>query len=125
MVRLLLDEALGLGKVGIPRLVFNKLTTETEQSEHKGIMNLLKGMFGTFRNTTAHAPIIKWEIKEVDALDMLSMASLYTATLITLSQPGTYTNSPTGVMNQRLPPSHQLNNRHPPGSWSLKTTLTP
>ncbi|HEY9685408.1 MAG TPA: TIGR02391 family protein [Coleofasciculaceae cyanobacterium] len=73
---ILVDEALGLGKVGIPRLAFNKLTTETEQSEHKGIMNLLKGMFGTFRNTTAHAPMIKWEIKEEDALDMLSLASL-------------------------------------------------
>ena len=39
-------------------------------------MNLLKGVFGTFRNTTAHAPKITWEINELDALDILSMISL-------------------------------------------------
>jgi len=39
-------------------------------------MNLLKGVFGTFRNTTAHAPKITWEINEQDALDILSMISL-------------------------------------------------
>lgn len=59
-----------------PLLAFNTLQTETEQSEHKGLMNLLKGLFGTFRNTTAHAPKIKWVIKEQDAYDMLSLASL-------------------------------------------------
>ena len=39
-------------------------------------MNLLKGLFGTFRNTKAHAPKIKWKIDELDALDILSMISL-------------------------------------------------
>lgn len=39
-------------------------------------MNLLKGVFGTFRNTTAHAPKITWEVNEQDALDTLSMISL-------------------------------------------------
>jgi len=39
-------------------------------------MNLLKGLFGTFRNTTAHAPKITWEIEEQDALDILSLISL-------------------------------------------------
>jgi uncharacterized protein (TIGR02391 family) len=39
-------------------------------------MNLLKGLFGTFRNTTAHAPKITWDIEEQDALDILSMVSL-------------------------------------------------
>jgi len=57
-------------------LAFNSLQTKTEQSEHKGLMNLVKGLFGTFRNTTAHAPKIKWVIREQDALDMLSLASL-------------------------------------------------
>ena len=72
----LVDEAFGMGKSGLPVLAFNSLRTETDRSEHKGLMNLLKGLFGTFRNTTAHAPKIKWIIKEQDALDMLSLASL-------------------------------------------------
>ena len=73
---LLVDQAFGLGKSGPPMLAFNSLRTETERSEHKGLINLLKGLFGTFRNTTAHAPKIKWVIEEQDALDMLSLASL-------------------------------------------------
>lgn len=60
----------------IPYLALNSLTTESHESEQKGFMNLLKGVFGTFRNTTAHAPKITWEINEQDALDILSMISL-------------------------------------------------
>jgi uncharacterized protein (TIGR02391 family) len=52
----LVDEALGIGKAGCPRLAFNSLTTESERNEHSGLMNLIKGLFGAFRNTTAHAP---------------------------------------------------------------------
>jgi uncharacterized protein (TIGR02391 family) len=58
-----------------PVLAINTLRTETEQSEHKGFANLLKGMFGTFRNVTAHAPKIHWTIEEQDALDLLTMVS--------------------------------------------------
>lgn len=54
----------------------SNLTTESHESEQKGFMNLLKGVFGTFRNTTAHTPKITWEINELDALDILSMISL-------------------------------------------------
>ena len=72
----LVDDAFGLGKSMRPVLAFNSLRSETEISEHQGLTNLLKGLFGTFRNTTAHAPKIKWVIKEQDALDMLSIASL-------------------------------------------------
>lgn len=60
----------------IPYLALNNLTTESHESEQKGFMNLLKGIFGTFRNTTAHAPKITWKINEQDALDILSMISL-------------------------------------------------
>lgn len=60
----------------IPYLALNNLTTESHESEQKGFINLLKGVFGTFRNTTAHAPKITWEINEQDALDILSMISL-------------------------------------------------
>lgn len=59
-----------------PKIKINNLTTETERSEHKGFANLIKGVFGMFRNTTAHAPKITWEIDEQDALDILSTISL-------------------------------------------------
>lgn len=71
----LAEQALALGKAGMPFLAFNTLQTESEQSEQKGMMNLMKGFFGTFRNTTAHAPKISWSVNEQDALDLLTMAS--------------------------------------------------
>jgi uncharacterized protein (TIGR02391 family) len=60
----------------MPLLAFNTLRTDTEKSEQTGMMNLIKGVFGTFRNTTAHAPKAVWPMNEQDALDMLSIASL-------------------------------------------------
>jgi uncharacterized protein (TIGR02391 family) len=72
----LVDEALGMGQAGAPRLAFNSLLTESERSEHTGLMNLIKGLFGAFRNTTAHAPKIHWNISEQDALDILTTISL-------------------------------------------------
>lgn len=60
----------------VPHLALNSLQTESEKSEQKGFVNLLVGLFGTFRNTTAHAPKITWKIDELDALDILSMVSL-------------------------------------------------
>jgi uncharacterized protein (TIGR02391 family) len=72
----LVDEALGIGKAGYPRLAFSALKSDSERSEHTGLANLIKGVFGAFRNTTAHAPKIHWEIKEQDALDILTTLSL-------------------------------------------------
>ena len=46
------------------------------ESEHKGFANLIKGVFGMFRNTTAHSPKVIWNMKEDDALDILSTISL-------------------------------------------------
>ena len=71
----LVDQAFSY-KGKIPYLALNNLTTESHESEQKGFMNLLKGVCGTFRNTTAHAPKITWEVNEQDALDTLSMISL-------------------------------------------------
>ena len=71
----LVDQAFSY-KGKIPYLALNNLTTESHESEQKGFMNLLKGVFGTFRNTTAHAPKITWEVNEQDALVSLSMISL-------------------------------------------------
>lgn len=72
----LIDHAFGYGKAGMPFLAFNSLQTDTERSEHTGMMNLLKGMFGAFRNVTAHAPKVSWHLSEQDALDLLTIASL-------------------------------------------------
>lgn len=72
----LVDEALGIGKAGYPRLAFNSLATESERSEHTGLMNLIKGLFGAFRNTGAHIPKIHWNVTEQDALDILTTISL-------------------------------------------------
>ncbi len=72
----LVDGAFGKGKKDLPVLAFNALSTDSERSEHKGLMNLMKGFFGTFRNPTAHAPRIAWKVTEQDALDMMTVASL-------------------------------------------------
>ncbi len=72
----LVDKAFGLGRTGVPVIAFNSLRTKTEMSEHTGLMNILKGVFGAFRNVTAHAPKIYWPINEADAIDLLTLASL-------------------------------------------------
>jgi uncharacterized protein (TIGR02391 family) len=47
----------------------------SEQSEQKGFANLLKGVFGTFRNVLAHAPKISWAFNRIDAMDALTILS--------------------------------------------------
>lgn len=68
--------AFSLGKSGVPVLAINALSTDTEKGEQRGFMNLLIGLFGTFRNPVAHAEKIYWPISEQDALDILSLVSL-------------------------------------------------
>ena len=68
----LVDEAFS---VKHPLLALNRLITEAEKMEQIGFATLLKGIFVLFRNTTAHAPKIKWSIDEQDALDLLTMVS--------------------------------------------------
>ena len=68
----LVDAALG---GSAPRLQINSFQSASERSEQKGFLNLVKGLFGTFRNPTAHEPRIEWQMPEEDALDLLSVAS--------------------------------------------------
>ena len=68
----LIDKSFSIKK---PLLAVNALRTETEQSGQIGFGMFLKGIFGMFRNVTAHAPKIKWPILEEDALDLLTMVS--------------------------------------------------
>jgi uncharacterized protein (TIGR02391 family) len=69
----LVDKAFSISN---PLIKINSLQTVTEQSEQKGFSNLIKGVFGMFRNTTAHAPKIVWEITEDEALDIMTTISL-------------------------------------------------
>lgn len=68
----LIDDAFGGDN---PKLKINSFVNVTEKSEQKGFVNLSKGLFGTFRNPTAHAPKIEWNMTEQDALDIFSLAS--------------------------------------------------
>lgn len=72
----LVDDAFGQAGGSSPRLAFNSLRTDTERSEHLGLMNLMKGAFSAFRNPTAHEPKTRWVVSEEDALDLLSVLSL-------------------------------------------------
>lgn len=58
-----------------PILIINKYQSQSEQDEHKGFCNLLKGICGMFRNPEAHEPKISWIMSEQDALDILCMIS--------------------------------------------------
>lgn len=69
----LIDKALSVTN---PLIKINSLQTDTEQSEQKGFSNLIKGVFGMFRNTTAHAPKVVWTITEDEALDIMTTISL-------------------------------------------------
>jgi uncharacterized protein (TIGR02391 family) len=60
----------------IPLLAINSLRTESEKSEQKGFANLVKGTFGMFRNTTAHAPKITWAVNKDDAEEVFNLLSL-------------------------------------------------
>ncbi|QTN32944.1 TIGR02391 family protein [Akkermansiaceae bacterium] len=71
----LVDRFPVLGKAGMPMLAFNTLQTESEEMEQTGLSTLIKGLFGTFRNPTAHSPKIHWHVTEQDAIDLLTLAS--------------------------------------------------
>ena len=68
----LVDRALSLNK---PLLAINSLQTESEKAEHTGPANILKGMFGTFRNPVSHSPRVLWKVEKQDALDLLCLVS--------------------------------------------------
>lgn len=60
----------------LPMLAISPLKTDSEKSEQKGFANLLRGTFGMFRNTTAHAARIHWPMSKEDAEDLFSLVSL-------------------------------------------------
>jgi uncharacterized protein (TIGR02391 family) len=70
---LLVDKALAGDP---PVLAINALKTDSERSEQRGFANLVKGIFGMFRNPAAHAARIHWRMEKRDAEDLLSVVSL-------------------------------------------------
>ena len=68
----LYDAALG---GSAPLLQINTFQSKSQRSEQRGFLNLLKGLYGTFRNPTAHEPRIEWQMPEEDAVDLLAIAS--------------------------------------------------
>jgi uncharacterized protein (TIGR02391 family) len=59
-----------------PMLAINTLLSESEISEQRGFANLVRGAFGMFRNPTAHAARITWDMSKEDAEDLSSVVSL-------------------------------------------------
>jgi len=59
-----------------PLIKINLMQNDTHRSEHIGLANLIKGLFGLIRNPTAHQPKIKFIIDEDDALEIMSLVSL-------------------------------------------------
>lgn len=72
----LVDECLGLGKDKKPMLAFNALQNPSDESEHKGFGNFLKGFFSMYRNPKAHNPKV-FENTELDEMaEALIVASI-------------------------------------------------
>lgn len=73
----LVDQCFG-ARAGTPLVRINAYSTNSETSEHRGFVNLLKGTFGMFRNPPAHTPraAAGWALTEPDALDLFSLLSL-------------------------------------------------
>lgn len=69
----LVDRVLGGDR---PILAINPPGNESDWSERKGFAHLIKGVFGMFRNTTAHAPKIIWAVEKRDAEEVLTILSL-------------------------------------------------
>jgi len=71
----LFDPAFSL-KHNMPPLAFNRLQDAWETAEHTGLATLVRGVFSTYRNTTAHAPAVLWATERSEAMDMLTLVSM-------------------------------------------------
>lgn len=58
-----------------PLLQINQLQDINDRSEHNGFANIIRGLFSTIRNPTAHRPKFTFNISEDYALDVITMVS--------------------------------------------------
>jgi uncharacterized protein (TIGR02391 family) len=72
----LVDQVLELGPTGVPVVAFNALVTDTDRSEHRGLVLMIRGVFSAFRNLTAHEAKFLRPIGEQDATDLLTTMSM-------------------------------------------------
>jgi uncharacterized protein (TIGR02391 family) len=77
-----------------PLLAINTLSTRSERDEQKGFANLVKGVFGMFRNPTAHEAKIHWVMTRADAEDLLTAVSLVHRRLDAANPAGNATGRP-------------------------------
>ena len=69
----LVDQSLGGDS---PLLAINSLESDSERKEQSGFVNIVKGIFGMFRNPTAHAPKINWAVDREDAEEVFTLLSM-------------------------------------------------
>jgi uncharacterized protein (TIGR02391 family) len=62
-------------KASAPLVQINTLSTDSEQSEHKGFKNLLTGIHGHYRNPRAHSPRLGSNEDKQDFLDAFALFS--------------------------------------------------
>lgn len=72
----LVDACFGLGKDSKPMLAFNTLKSDSDESEHKGFLNFVKGFFGLYRNPKAHDPKILEDTQLSELTEVLVIASI-------------------------------------------------
>ncbi|MGJ1323145.1 TIGR02391 family protein [Sphingobacterium faecium] len=58
-----------------PLLQINRLQDSNDRSEQNGVANIIRGLFSTIRNPTAHRPKFTFNIGEDYALDVITMVS--------------------------------------------------
>lgn len=72
----LVDDCFGLGREKKPMLAFNSLRTESEESEHKGFGNFIKGFFSMYRNPKAHDPRLLEDTQLSEMTEVLVVATI-------------------------------------------------
>lgn len=72
----LVEKCLGLGKDKKPVLAFNTLENLSEESEHKGFTNFIKGFLGMYRNPKAHNPRMNEDTQIEAMIEVLVIASI-------------------------------------------------
>jgi uncharacterized protein (TIGR02391 family) len=72
----IVDAAFALGQTGTPMLAINSLATHSERDEQTGFANIVKGIFGMFRNPVAHDPRAVRTVTDDELLALLTTLSM-------------------------------------------------
>jgi len=72
----LVEECFALGKEKKPMLAFNTLQSESDESEHKGFGNFIKGFFSMYRNPKAHDPKLLEDTQLTEMTEVLVIATI-------------------------------------------------